>query len=136
MRKTNRQFGGINLGVLEKELAESVKAHKNIDYITISGSGEPTLCRQVKDVVSIAKKISGNIPVAVITNSSLLYRKQVRRNLLGADLIIPSLDAASEKVFRQINLPYKSITLDKIIYGIKKLKEEFSGRIWLEIMLV
>ena len=135
--KTTRRFSAIDLGKLKKELRTILKRHPHIDYITISGSGEPTLHKNLDKIISVIKKVGRNkYPVCVITNSSLLYRKDVRRELKKADLIIPSLDAATPATFKRINRPHKSINLNKIVKGLIALRKEFKGKIWLEIMLL
>ena len=136
-RKVVRRFSYIDFNILKKELKEIVKNKLKIDYITISGSGEPTLHKDLDKIIDIIKRISKNkYPVCVITNSSLLYRKNVREELRKADLIIPSLDAASTQTFRKINRPCKDITFNKIVKGLIALRKEYNGKIWLEIMFV
>lgn len=121
----------------EKELQEIIRKKPRIDYISISGSGEPTLHKNLDLIIGTIKRITKNkYPVAVITNSSLLCDKEVRQELLSADLIVPSLDAATKKSFYKIDKPQKSITFEKIIKGLIVLRKEFRGKIWLEIMLI
>ena len=108
---------------------------ENIDFITLSGSGEPTLNSKIGQIIAEIKKMT-SIPIAVLTNGSLLYRKEVRDSLKKADLVIPSLDAASAKVFKKINRSDKALKIEKIIQGLVDFKKEYRGEIWLEIMLV
>ena len=108
---------------------------KEIDYITFAGEGEPTLCRSLGDYIDYVKTHC-KIPVAVLTNGSMLFRPDVREELLKADLIMPSLDAGTEMVFKKINRPHKSLTLEKIVDGIEVFRKEYEGIIWLEVMLV
>jgi len=103
------------------------------DYITISGSGEPTLNSQLGEIIRHIKSIT-NIPVAVLTNSSLLFMDEVKKDLLAADLVVPSLDAVSSNVFKFINRPDPLLTVDKIISGLIEFRKEFSRQIWLEIL--
>ncbi|MDH7499141.1 MAG: radical SAM protein [candidate division NC10 bacterium] len=105
------------------------------DYVTLSGSGEPTLHSGIGEVIRMIKSLTA-IPVAVLTNGSLLHRSRVREQLLQADLIIPSLDAGSEPLFRLINRPHPSLSLEKLVRGLIRLREEFSGAYWLEVMLL
>jgi len=119
------------LGELRRVLAED----RRIDYITFSGSGEPTLHAKLGEMIRKIKRMTP-IPVAVLTNGSLLSRKEVRRELAEADLVIPSLDAVSEEVFRKINRPHGRLDLGEIIEGLKALRGEYSGQVWLEIMFV
>ncbi|MFB0565184.1 MAG: radical SAM protein [Candidatus Aminicenantaceae bacterium] len=122
-----------------KEIISQVKkilaSGRRIDYITFSGSGEPTLNSAIGKLIREIKKITP-IPVAVLTNSSLLSRRSVREALLASDLVVPSLDAAIPEVFHRINRPYNSLKIEDIIEGLKEFRQEFSGSIWLEIMLV
>ena len=108
---------------------------RDIDCITLSGSGEPTLNRGIAELIRGIKKLT-SIPVAVITNASLLSDPLVRKGLLNADLIVPSLDAVSPEVFTRIDRPHKKIKIEQVIAGLAALKKEFQGKIWLEVMLV
>lgn len=108
---------------------------KRVDFITFSGSGEPTLNSDIGEMISQIKAFT-HIPVAVLTNGSLLYRDDVRRDLSGADLVVPSLDAVTESIFEKINRPHKGLTAKQVIAGLSKFTQEFKGRIWLEIMIV
>jgi wyosine [tRNA(Phe)-imidazoG37] synthetase (radical SAM superfamily) len=129
------KYKKINLDDFTLNLKEIIKNTKKIDYITFSGSGEPTLNSDIGILISAVKKIT-NIPVAVLTNGSILSRKDVIEDLQNADLIKVSLDAANESIFKKINRPYGSITFSKILNGINLLSQNFKGRIWLEIMLL
>lgn len=106
-----------------------------IDYVTVTASGEPTLHSKIGDIVSRLKDISPK-PVAVITNSSLLHLPEVRQALLKADVILPSLDAVRSDTFRRINRPIRSVRIEQIISGLKDLRQEYTGQIWLEILFV
>jgi len=106
-----------------------------LDYITLAGSGEPTLNLGLKDIISAIKALTGT-PVAVLTNGSLFYLPEVRADLAGADVILPSLDAAREETFRLINRPHPGLTLDLVVSGLLALRGEFGGQIWLEVMLL
>jgi wyosine [tRNA(Phe)-imidazoG37] synthetase (radical SAM superfamily) len=105
------------------------------DYITLSGSGEPTLFAGCGELIDKIKKIT-NIPVAVITNGSMLSEKQVRKELLGADLVAPSLDAGDEETFQKINQPCSEITFDKMLAGLIEFRREFKGKYWLEVFFI
>ncbi len=117
------------------QVADSVSSGSRIDYISFSGSGEPTLNSQIGELISRLKGKT-SIPVAVITNGSLLSDVRVRRDLREADLIVPSLDAAEEDTFQKVNRPHPSLHVAEIIEGLKSLKREVRGRVWLESMLV
>ena len=106
-----------------------------IDYITLSGTGEPTLAANLGEVISEIKKRFKQ-PVAVLTNSSLMHERQVRRELGLADLVVAKLDAPNEELFRTINRPTNGITLSLVISGIKRFQEEYPGKLALQIMFV
>jgi len=111
------------------------ESNQHIDYITFSGSGEPTLNSKIGYMIKKIKKFA-NIPVAVLTNASLLYREDVRDELLNADLVKCTLDAAEEKYFKRINQPEQSLTIQRIINGIIKFSETYKGKLLIEVMLV
>lgn len=123
------------LNELKSWLNNNIQEAKNLNYITISGAGEPTLNTKIGELMTQIKKITA-IPVAVITNASLLNFREVRASLLGADLILPSLDTVIPEIFAQIDRPYHRIKIDEIIGGLISLRDEFRGKIWLEVMLV
>jgi wyosine [tRNA(Phe)-imidazoG37] synthetase (radical SAM superfamily) len=106
-----------------------------LHYITLSGSGEPTLHSKAGEMIGRIKQITA-IPVALISNASLFGDPLLRRQILQADLILPSLDAVTEEVFRKIDRPDPKIRLAEIIEGLVALRKEFPGKIWLEVMLV
>ncbi|MBN2190007.1 MAG: radical SAM protein, partial [Candidatus Aureabacteria bacterium] len=107
----------------------------NYDWITFSGSGEPTLNASLGYIIKEIKR-SASKKICVITNSSLINSAEVRQDLLGADLVMPSLDAVSPDIFRKINRPSEGADVGKIIDGLVKFRKEFMGQVWLEIMLV
>ena len=119
-----------------KELEHYFMHNPDPDYITFSGSGEPTLNSRIGDVLKFIKQEKPNIPVAVLTNGTLLSQKQVREELLDADVVLPSLDAALNASFRKINRPYPAINIDEYINGICDFRNEFKGKIWLEILII
>jgi wyosine [tRNA(Phe)-imidazoG37] synthetase (radical SAM superfamily) len=123
------------LGELKLWLQNNLQAAKTLNYITIAGSGEPTLNIEIGLIIAGIKKLT-NIPVAIITNASLFNDKNVRQELLNADLIVPSLDAAIPKIFMQVNRPAQGIKIEDIIAGLIAFRKEFPGKIWLEVMLV
>lgn len=117
------------------ELKEALLNNKNVDYITFTGSGEPTLYKDLKKLIYEIKQIT-DIPVCIITNGSLLYKQEMRSNLLLADLIIPSLDAGNEETFKLIDNPNKEIDFYKMVEGLIEFKKVFKGEYWLEIFLL
>jgi len=104
-----------------------------VDYITFSGSGEPTLHSQIGSIIGEIKEMT-SIPVAVITNGSLLFMDEVKRDLGQADLVVPSLDAVSRTVFETINRPEPSLEINRVIQGVIDFRDQFQGKIWVEIL--
>jgi wyosine [tRNA(Phe)-imidazoG37] synthetase (radical SAM superfamily) len=119
--------------VAEIESALSEKA--GLDYISFSGSGEPTLNSKLGEIIRTVKQVT-SIPVAVITNGTLFSLEDVRYDLLSADVVLPSLDAASQEVFEKIDRPHPQLQIQSIIEGLKEFRKEYKGKVWLEIMLV
>ena len=117
------------------ELRERVSKGLEADYITLSGSGEPTLNSELGEIVEGIKKTT-DIPVAILTNGTLLYRQDVRADCVKADVVLPSLDAGDEATFEKINRPHKDISIKKLIEGLCAFRDEFAGQIWLEVFLV
>ena len=109
------------------------KREASIDHFSLSGSGEPTLHSQIGVVIKGIKEMSA-IPVAVLTNGSLLYLDEVRGDLLQADIILPSLDAVSKEVFTRINRPHKGVSVEKVVEGLVKFRKVYQGQIWLEVL--
>ncbi len=117
------------------QIREALGSGQRIDVITFSGSGEPTLNRDIGRLIRAIKKMT-RVPVAVLTNGTLLTRAEVRRDLSAADIVVPSLDAVPETLFRRVNRPHRSLVSEKIIDGLVRFRGEFRGELWLEVMLV
>lgn len=105
------------------------------DCITLSGSGEPTLYIHCGRLIAEIKKLT-SVPVVVITNGSLLWMPEVRRELLDADIVMPSLDAGDAETFQKINRPAAEITFDRMLSGLIDFRREYKGKYWLEVFLI
>jgi wyosine [tRNA(Phe)-imidazoG37] synthetase (radical SAM superfamily) len=105
------------------------------DVIALAGSGEPTLHAGIGAVVAGIKAIT-DVPVAVITNGSLLGDPTVRQGLAAADVVLPSLDAPSEELFQRVNRPHRSLHLADLIDGLVSFRTAYRGDIWLEVMVL
>lgn len=134
-RKTVQRKKYFDVDAILGQIKNVIASAQRIDYITFSGSGEPTLSTSLGNLIREIKKIT-SIPVAVLTNSTLLFRKSVRDALSRADLVVPSLDAVTQEIFDRMNRPYPSLKIDHIIDGLIKFRQEFNGKIWLEILFV
>lgn len=118
------------------ELKLFMSNNPKIDFITFSGSGEPTLNSRIGDVLNFVKENYPEIKTAVLTNGTLLFDKKLRTELLQADVILPSLDAASEGAFKKINRPKSTLRIEDYLQGLIDLRLEYKGKIWLEILLL
>jgi len=119
-----------------KELEHYFTNSPNPECFTFSGSGEPTLNSKIGAIIDFLKNKQPDIPVAVLTNGTLLYQKQVRQDLLSADIVLPSLDAASHRTFIQIDRPHHHLDIEAYIQGLIDFRKEFQGKIWLEIFIL
>jgi len=133
--KTIQRKSYIPVRKITQELKKIITPGLKADYITISGSGEPALNADLGKIIKNIKSIT-KIPLAVITNSTLMYRRDVRMDCALADLLLPSLDAGDEDTFRKINRPHRNISIKKLINGLSAFREQFSGPIWLEVFLI
>jgi wyosine [tRNA(Phe)-imidazoG37] synthetase (radical SAM superfamily) len=106
-----------------------------IDWITIVGSGEPTLHSQIGELILGLQHLS-DLPVAVITNGALLYRPEVREALAPAQAVLPSLDAGSPQLYKHLNRPHPELTFERVLGGLVDFRREYSGHYWLEVMLI
>jgi wyosine [tRNA(Phe)-imidazoG37] synthetase (radical SAM superfamily) len=105
------------------------------DFITLAGSGEPTLHPELGDLILEIKKMS-SLPVALITNSSLLYKREILERVLLADVVLPSLDAGDPVAFQSINRPHPDLTFAQLVEGLVQLGQARGPRIWLEILFL
>ncbi len=119
------------LDELKAKLAEGLEA----DYITLGGSGEPTLNAQLGRLIDGIREIT-SVPIAIITNGTLLYRPEVRDECAKADLVVPSLDAPDDEAFARVNRPAPDISIEKLVSGLAEFRRQFSGQIWLEVFLI
>ncbi|RLA86318.1 MAG: radical SAM protein [Deltaproteobacteria bacterium] len=117
-----------------REAEEVLQLHpQGLDFVSISGSGEPTLNSRIGELIRGLKDISP-YPVAVITNGSLLFMDEVKEALLPADVVLPSLDAVNPAVFETINRPHPDLDIARITEGIRDFRRSFRGKLWLEVL--
>jgi len=118
------------------DILEEIKKYKppRIDYLTFSGRSEPTLAKNLGEIIRGIRKIRGE-KIAVLTNSSMLWVKGVREDLKKADFVAAKLDAVSPQMLKEISKPAKGMTLHKILRGIVEFKKSFRGKFALQIMI-
>jgi wyosine [tRNA(Phe)-imidazoG37] synthetase (radical SAM superfamily) len=119
---------------VKKKVGEALQRGYTVDYLTFVPDGEPTLDLNLGDEISYLKEIG--IPIAVLTNASLLWRDDVRENLMGSDLVSLKLDAISQDLWKRIDRPHKNLELKAILEGMLKFADDFKGTIISETMLV
>ena len=119
------------------EILEEVEVHlpSSPDFVTLGGSGEPTLYEGLGELIDGIKRLT-TVPVAVLTNGSLLWRPDVRAGLLAADLVIPSLDVGDEALFRAVNRPHDELRFEDMVQGLVDLRRAYRGQMWLEVLLL
>lgn len=142
LKKTTEKTTQRKRYIEEKEILEEVRnffKHRSpklkVDYVTFSGSGEPTLHKSIGRLIRGVKEIA-SLPVALLTNSTTLVDPKVRQDLLDADVVVPSLDAVTQDVFEKIDRPAAGVKIKEIIEALVKFRKAFKGEIWLEVMLV
>lgn len=118
------------------ELQQFMSSRPKIDYITFSGSGEPTLNSRIGEVLAYVKQNYPDVKTAILTCGALLSSPQLRTEILEADVILPSLDAATQAIFNKINRPNPNLSIDTYIKGLIDFRKEYKGQIWLEVFLL
>jgi len=126
----------VQLDEVYGELNDYLKNNPDPDYFTFSGAGEPTLHLHIGEVIGFLKKLRPAIPVAVLTNATLFSDQVVQKDLMQADLVLPSLDAATDLALRRINRPQRSLKASDYVDGLIRFSREFKGEIWLEILIL
>ena len=121
--------------VLE-ELKKYLDTKPELDYITFSGSGEPTLHSKIGKIVYFIKNNYPTYKLALLTNGTLFTDKSLIEDVKDVELIIPSLDSASDEVFHKINRPYKNLSIEKIINSLTELRQINNGQFWLEVFII
>lgn len=116
------------------ELDQWIKSEEETDYITLAGSGEPTLHSRLGEIIDFIHT-STSIPVALLTNGSLLSDSKVRAEAARADVVKVSLSAGDQTQFKYLNQPHTNLTIDGLVNGIKTFRSEFKGELWLEVFV-
>jgi wyosine [tRNA(Phe)-imidazoG37] synthetase (radical SAM superfamily) len=137
-KTTNLSNNRTNFYKLEDVLSEldnAIKTRSPIDYITLSGSGEPSLYKDLKGLISTVKKKYPNIKFAVLTNTSLISDPDVFSAFLEADIVLPSIDSVLEEGFKKLNRPHPDLDLSGMLSSLLEFRKAFKGLIWLEIFI-
>lgn len=118
------------------ELDKYLQSNPNIDYLTFSGSGEPTLHSGLGQIIDFIKENYPRYKISLLTNSTLFPQEGVIKEVKDLDLIVPSLDAVSEDIFNKINRPISGVRAAEIVKGLESLRASFVGQLWLEIFII
>lgn len=119
---------------VQSRLSKAREASERVDYLTFVPDGEPTLDLNLGKAITLLKKL--DVPVGVITNSSLLWREDVREELGRADWVSLKVDAVQEAIWRKINRPHNTIKLSRILDGMRSFANTFTGKLVTETMLI
>jgi wyosine [tRNA(Phe)-imidazoG37] synthetase (radical SAM superfamily) len=122
------------LNEVRKKVDNATAKNERIDYLTFVSDGEPTLDKNLGEEISLLKHVG--IPIAVLTNASMLWLKDARQDLLNANYVSLKVDAISDDLWRRIDRPHKDLRLSAILKGIRDFAEEFKGTIVTETMLI
>lgn len=133
--KTLQRKEYVPLAEVLDDLQQALSTGPPPDYITLSGSGEPTLYAPLGELVTRIKRLT-TVPLAVLTNSSLLWDPQVCEALEPVDLVVPSLDAGDARTFELVNRPHPELSLERMVEGLIAFRTAFSGALWLEVFLL
>lgn len=129
-----REFFGLD--EIKGELADFLKDRPELDYITFSGAGEPTLYSRIGEIVRFIKQDYPGYKLALLTNGVLLNSASLRQEILPCDLILPSLDAGRQQTFKIINQPHPELTVTGLVEALVALRNDFRGLIWLEVFII
>jgi wyosine [tRNA(Phe)-imidazoG37] synthetase (radical SAM superfamily) len=126
-----REFVSLEQLTSEIELLGPIKA----DYATFSGMGEPTLASNLGGAIELARS-NLDLPIAVLTNSALMFREDVRQRLVHADTVVAKLDVPNEELFAMVNRPAPGLHFDRIKDGIRLFRDIYKGKLALQIMFI
>jgi wyosine [tRNA(Phe)-imidazoG37] synthetase (radical SAM superfamily) len=126
-----------NYSSIEQMKLELIKALNATtpNVITFSGTGEPTLANNMDLAIKTIRNIT-NIPIAVLTNSTLMNIEDIRKILSKIDIVVAKLDASNERIFQMINQPIENINFKETIDGIREFRKIFKGKLGLQIMFM
>ena len=126
----------VPLAPVKEELAAFLSTSPELDYITFSGAGEPTLHNGIGEMADFIKSNFPRYKLALLTNATLLDRENVRSRLLAIDVVIASVDAAGEEAFQRVNRPHPGLSIRGIEAGLASFRRVFDNSLWVEIFLV
>lgn len=133
---TRRREEFISVSVVTRELDKYLLTRPELDFITFAGIGEPTLSLHIGTVIRHIHTHHPGYRIAILTNGSLLIDPEVRKEILLADVVLPTFSTLNEETFASIHRPAPGITASSLFEGLIALRREYSGEIWLEIFII
>jgi len=134
VEKTAKREVFVEVSKFRNDLKD-ILSRSNADIVTFSGTSEPTLASNLGDMANMAKELT-KLPMAILTNSSLIQEKSVREDLRKFDVVVAKLDAPNGKVFSRVNKPVEGIAFGKIVDGLEKFRDKFIGKLALQMMFI
>jgi wyosine [tRNA(Phe)-imidazoG37] synthetase (radical SAM superfamily) len=131
--KTGERKEWVPTNSVMNELKQKLRCRP--DYITLTASGEPTLHSHLGEIIQRIRALS-DVPVAVLTNGSLLWQPRVRKEVAQADVVLPSLNAGDTLGFRSICRPHRSLAFEQVLEGLTLFRTEYAGQYWLEVFVL
>jgi wyosine [tRNA(Phe)-imidazoG37] synthetase (radical SAM superfamily) len=131
---TRQKRDFVTIDQVKEELTSALKK-TTPNVITFSGMGEPTLAKNMNKAIQLIRELT-DIPIAILTNSSMFFDKEVQKNLKQLDIIVAKLDAPNTELFKKISRPAEGITFEQTLSGIKSLRKEFNGKFALQMMFM
>jgi wyosine [tRNA(Phe)-imidazoG37] synthetase (radical SAM superfamily) len=133
---TSKKQTFVSTDAVVRELKDFFTTNPDLNFVTFSGAGEPTLADNLGEIIGFIKDQYPQYKVCVLTNGTLFSDQKVRQRVLRADVLVPSLHAVTAEAFLKINRPVKDINVTHVIDGLIELRKEFTGQIWLEVFIV
>lgn len=132
----DKQTSTVSVQTIINDLKIALDEHRNIDVITLTANGEPTLYPYLSELIDEIDKIKGNKEILILTNSAALTDEKVFDTLLKLDQVKLSLDAVTSEVFKKIDRPHKGIDIDILTCKVQEFSQQFSGKLYIEILFV
>jgi wyosine [tRNA(Phe)-imidazoG37] synthetase (radical SAM superfamily) len=132
----DKQHNVQNLVSIQEELFEALNLHDNLDVITLTANGEPTLYPYLDEIIEFVNKHKGSAKSLILSNASTIDDANIQASLAKLDIVKLSLDAVTPKVFKKIDRSTKRITIETIIDGIKTFKSNYNKELVLEVLFV
>ena len=118
-----------------QQIDEALSRHPHIDYITFSGTGEPTLHSRIGEIIAHIENHYPEVKLCLLTNSFCLADPAIARDLAPVDLIVPSLDGSNEEEFQKLNRPVPGLSIEAIARGIADFRSISKAQMWLELFI-